>query len=88
MDANLINAACDENMKIDGNRLSSLNEHVLRSLIIKNPHRIEVWTGMTQKEFLLALSCNEKVFYPYKPASEDDIENGVDVQFDQNIAYR
>ena len=88
LDAAIINAASNEEIRIDGNTLSKWNEHVLISLQIKNPHRIEVWTGMTKQEFLLALKENDKVFYPYRTASEDDIEHGDDVQFDQNIAYR
>ena len=76
-------------MKIDGKTLSKWNEHVLISLQIKNPHRIEVWSGMTKKELLLALRPEgEKVFYPYRPASEEEVQSGVDIQFDQNIAYR
>ena len=86
--AAILNAAADEDMKIDGNTFAKWTNHVIVTLSIKNAQRIEIWLGMTKQEFFLALSNRQTCFYPYKPASEDDIQNGTDVQFDQNVAYR
>ena len=87
MTAAILNAAADENMKIDGNFLVRSVNHTLVHLSIKNSQRCEVYLKMTKGEFHRALG-SKHYFYPYKPATDEDIEKGTDVQFDQNIAYR
>ena len=86
--AAILNAAADENIKIPDNAVGKMNNDIIVHLSIKNCQRSEVWTGMTRREFYLAQSTGQQCFYPYKPATEDEIETATDIQFDQDIAYR
>ena len=84
--AELVDAACNENKVIAGNWLVKMHEHVIVTLSIKNPHRIEVWFNMTKQEFYLAM---KGIFYPYKTATEEDLASGdKDVQDDGSALYR
>ena len=86
MTAELINAACNPDLVINGNKLVKWHEHVLILLSIKNAQRIEIWYNMTRQEYFLA---KKGIFYPYKPATEDDIAAGADdVQDDLGVPYR
>ena len=81
-----MNAACNDDVVINGNQLIKWVEHVIVSLSIKNPQRIEVWLKMTQQEYFVA---KKGIFYPYKPATEDDLAAGTDdVQDDFGVPYR
>lgn len=87
--------AAEENTVVSAGTLVEFGEHLLRRLVFKNPHRLEVYNNVTRAEVLKGLS-GSSVCFPYKPrisgekqgdkAREEDIIDldGIQCYWDDN----
>ena len=83
----MIDAACDDDARVTGDQVTKYAEHTLIHCLLKSNKRYESWNGMTKAQFLLALK-RPQVFFPYKPASEQDVQDGNNIVLSDNCAYR
>ena len=84
----IVDTASDDEARVTGEQVSKWAEFVLIWLIIKSNKRYESWARMTKAQFYQALK-KPKVFFPYKPATDKDVEDGNNIVFSQNnIAFR
>ena len=85
----IIEAACDENVQVTSDQVSKWAEHTMKYLLLKSNKRYESWYRMTKAQFFLALKDGRKVFFPYKPASQQDIDaGGTNIVLSDDCAYR
>ena len=85
----IIDAACDDAIRVTGDQVTKWAEHTLIYLLVKSNKRYESWHRMTKQQFFLALKEGNKVFYPYKPASDQEVQDGgTNIVLSDNCAYR
>ena len=85
----IIDAACDDTIRVTGDQVTKWAEHTMTSLLIKSNKRYESWYRMTKAQFFMALKDGHKVFFPYKPASEQEKQDGgTNIVLSDNCAYR
>ena len=85
----MIDAACDDSIRVTGDQVTKWAEFTMIYLLLKSNKRYESWNRMTKAQFFLALKEGNKVFFPYKPASDQEAEDGgTNIVLSENCAYR
>ena len=86
----MIDAACDDAVRVTGAQVTKWAEHTMICLLVKSNKRYESWYKMTKMQFFRALKDGKKVFFPYKPvSSEQELQDGGgNIVLSENCAYR
>ena len=83
----IVDAASDDDVMVTGDQVTKWAEFVMIWLLLKSNKRYESWARMTKAQLYLALK-KPKVFFPYRPATDKEREDGTNIVLSENCAFR
>ena len=83
----IVDTACDDDARVTGDQVSKWAEFVLIWLIVKSNKQYESFARLTKAQIYQALK-KPKVFFPYKPATDNDVEDRNNIVVSDNCAFR